>query len=330
MRAMLATLVLLAPLLAGCAANDSEPADVMATFYPLAFLAEKISNGTLRVDTLVPAGMEPHDWEPSAADLARAGGAKVFLAQGGGFEPWLPGLRDALGNRAPPLVYTTSGLPLREGAHDDEHGEEEAHAEDEDHAEESNATHNETEPGHEDEAAHENDTPELDPHTWLDPVLFGMQAERVESALVNAFPDQADALRAQGARLREDLDALHAEYEAGLGADCETRTVIANHDAYGYLAARYDLTVVAISGLSPEAEPSPQDMARAVDAAREHNVTIIFFEETVSDNVARAVANEVGAQTRVLSPVEVRPDDGDYFSRMRANLDGLREAMRCA
>ena len=313
MRRALVALLLLSPILAGCATNEADSVDIMATFYPLAFLAEEMTNGTLRVGTMVPAGIEPHEWEPSAADLARAGESKIFLAQGAGFEPWLPGLRDALGTRAPPLVYTTTGLPLREGEAHDEHAEE-GHEEDEGEA-------NESEP-------HPNETQTSDPHTWLDPVLFSAQAERVETALANAFPENAAAVRAGSERLRADLNALHEEYAGGLAA-CDTRTIIANHNAYSYLAARYDFTIVAISGLSPEAEPSPQDVARAVDAAREHNVTIIFFEETVSDRVARIVANEVGAQTRVLSPLETRPEGGNYLSQMRANLDGLREAMRC-
>lgn len=295
MRSALVLALLAVPLLAGCAETPSPP-DVMATFYPLGFLAERMVNGTLRVELMVPAGIEPHDWEPTPTDVTRAAGAKMFLAQGAGFEPWLDGILASLGEQRPPLAYMTSNLALREGA-------------DEDGA---------TRP---------------DPHTWLDPALFAEQATLAEDALAAAFPASASEIATSAAALRAELAALDADFASGLSS-CETRTIIANHDAYGYLAARHGFDVVAISGLSPEAEPSPEDLARAIDAAREHNATIIFFEELVTPAVAEVVAREVGAQTRVLSPVEgltseQRAAGEDYLTLMRANLASLREAMRC-
>ena len=310
MRVVALTLLLLVPLLAGCATTEREPADVLASFYPLGFLAERIANGTLAVEVLVPPGVEPHEWEATAQDVARASDAKIMLAQGAGFEPWLLGMREALGSRAPPVAYMTAGMTLRDASDDHEDGEHE----------------NETDDGGELTA--------LDPHTWLDPALFQRQSQLAESAMAAAFPEKEAALRAEGARLREELAALDAAFVEGL-ATCDVRTIIANHDAYAYMGERYDFDVVAISGLSPEAEPSPQDLARAIDAAREHNATIIFFEELVSPQVAEAVAREVGATTRVLSPLEgltaaQRAAGEDYFSVMRQNLANLREAMRCA
>lgn len=304
--APLLALALLAPALAGCI--ESEPApDVMATFYPLAFLAERIGGPNLTVGTLVPPGVEPHDWEPSSADLDHLGRTKLLIAQGAGFEPWLEGIRGSLGERAPPTTFASSGLPLVEGG--EEHEEEE-------------------------EEGHEGEPPTgLDPHTWLDPVLFAQQAQNVAAAMAAAFPAEADGIRARAAALEADLAQLDREYAASLEG-CETSVVIANHDAFGYPARRYGFEVVAISGLSPEAEPSPQDLARAIEAARAHNVTVIFFEELVSPRVAQIVADEVGATTKVLSPVEGLSDEAraageDYFTLMRQNLRNLEEAMRC-
>ncbi|HWH07926.1 MAG TPA: zinc ABC transporter substrate-binding protein, partial [Candidatus Thermoplasmatota archaeon] len=227
-------------------------------------------------------------------DAVRAAGAKVLLSQGAGFEPWLAGLL-ANADGGARVVDTTAGLPLRQGEGEDAGG--------------------------------------ADPHTWLDPVLFAQQSRRVEEAMAAAFPEHAEAFRTRGEALRDDLARLDADFEAGL-AGCELGLVIANHDAYGYLAARYRFEVVAISGLSPEAEPSPEALAHAVDVARRHNVTVIFFEELASPRVAQVVAQEVGASTRVLSPVEGLDDEAraqgkDYVTLMRENLAGLREAMRC-
>lgn len=304
--APLLVLALVVPALAGC--TQSEPApDVMATFYPLAFLAERIGGPNLTVGTLVPPGVEPHDWEPSSADFDRLGRSNLLLAQGAGFEPWLDGIQASLGDRAPPTTFTTEGLPLVEGG--------EAHE------------------GEVEVAGHEGEEGAVDPHTWLDPVLFAQQARAVADAMAVAFPAEADGIRARAASLEADLEQLHREYEASL-ATCETRVIIANHDAFGYPARRYGFEVVAISGLSPEAEPSPQDLSSAIEAAREHNVTIIFFEDLVSPRVAQIVADEVGATTRVLSPVEGLTDASraageDYATLMRQNLRNLEEAMRC-
>ena len=290
MRAPLLAAALAACALAGCSTPAEPSADVLATFYPLEFVASRIAGGNVTVAALVPAGVEPHDWEPSPGDAVRVSGAKVIVAQGAGFEPWLSGLLENARGGAE-VVETTQGLPLR--------------------------------------AADEG----VDPHTWLDPTLLAEQSRRVEDALAARFPEHAEAFRERGAALREDLGRLHAEFEAGL-ASCALDVIIANHDAYGYLAARYNFTVVSISGLSPEAEPSPEALAHAIDVAREHNVTVVFFEELASPRVAQVVAEEVGASTRVLSPVEGLDEDAraageDYVSLMRENLAGLREAMRC-
>ena len=303
--ALLVLTLLVPALLAGCTGGEAERADVVATFYPLAFLAQRIGGSDVTVATAVPAGVEPHDWEPSPRDVTRIAGARVVLSQGAGFEPWLGSILSNLGARAPTLVETTRGLELREG---------EAHEEE----------------GHEGEAATEETEAEAqDPHTWLDPALFSRQSEAVEAALAAAWPEHADAFRERAAALRADLAALHQEFERGL-ATCEARVVVANHDAYGYLEARYAFEVESVSGLSPEAEPSAQDLQRVVEVARAHNLTIVFFEELASPGVVEVIAREVGAQTRVLSPVEGAPEEGDYLSRQRENLANLREAMRCS
>ena len=291
------SLLLVPALLAGCAGTPAERVDVVASFYPLAFLAERIGAPNVTVGTAVPAGVEPHDWEPSPDDVGRVAAARVVLTQGAGFEPWLAGILANLGGSGPRVVETTHGLELRQG---------EAH---EGEAEEAEGA--------------------SDPHTWLDPVLFARQAQAVEDGLAAAFPEHAAAFRERGAALRADLDALDAEMRRGLET-CQVRVVVANHDAYGYLSARYGFRVEAVSGITPEAEPSAQDLARVVEVARAHNLTIVFFEELASPRVAEVIAREVGAQTRVLSPLESPPERGDYLARQRENLAGLREAMRCA
>ncbi len=163
-----------------------------------------------------------------------------------------------------------------------------------------------------------------DPHVWLDPRRYGHVAERIGVALKRP--------RAAGDFLVR-IDALDQEYRQGL-AHCARREIVTSHAAFGYLARRYGLKQLAITGLSPEAEPAPRDLQRVVDVVRRTHATTIFFEPLVSPRIAKTVARETHARTAVLDPIEgLTPAEekrgDDYFSLMRANLRALREALGC-
>jgi zinc transport system substrate-binding protein len=163
-----------------------------------------------------------------------------------------------------------------------------------------------------------------DPHVWLDPVRFAEMAERIGAELGGKSP-----ARQLASRLR-DLDA---EYRAGL-ADCERDELVTAHDAFGYLGERYGLEVIPITGISPEAEPSPQDLEEIADLVRERGVTTVFVEPLLSPEIGETVAREAGAETEILNPLEglseEELDRGEtYFTVMRANLEALREGLGC-
>ena len=138
-----------------------------------------------------------------------------------------------------------------------------------------------------------------------------------------------DAARKLASRLR----ALDRDYREGL-VDCERRELVTTHDAFGYLADRYGLEAVPITGLSPEGEPNPQDMESAIDLVEAHGVTTVFTEPLLSPEVGQTVARESGATTAELDPLEGLTDDEvsrgeDYFSVMESNLDALRAGLGC-
>ena len=161
-----------------------------------------------------------------------------------------------------------------------------------------------------------------DPHVWLDPILFARVAARIGTALDR----QATALVA-------DLHKLDTEYRQGL-RDCKRHEIVTSHAAFGYLAARYGLEQVSITGLSPEAEPTPQQLAHVIQIVRRTHATTVFFETLVSPRLADTVAREVGSRTAVLDPIEgLTPAEqkrGDnYLTLMRRNLAALRKALAC-
>jgi zinc transport system substrate-binding protein len=161
-----------------------------------------------------------------------------------------------------------------------------------------------------------------DPHVWLDPVLF----ERVVRRIGTALHRPTGALVA---RLRQ----LDREYRAGLRR-CTRREIVTSHAAFGYLAQRYGLKQVPITGLTPESEPSPQQLAHVVKLVRRTHATTVFFETLVSPRLADTVAREVGVRTAVLDPIEgltpsEQAHDDNYLTLMRSNLEALRKALGC-
>jgi len=266
---------------------------VVATFYPLYEFSRQVAGDRAEVVSLVPPGVEPHDWEPSPQDMALLQRARLLVYNGAGIEPWVGKL---LGDSAaqPASVNATEGLPLATGTGGGP----------------------------------------PDPHVWLDPVLAQAMVERIRVALVRTDPAGTDAYTERARAFRERLALLDRAYEAGL-ARCARRDIIVSHAAFGYLAARYRLSVVPVMGLAPESEPSPAQLASIVRFARQRKVKYIFFETLVSPRLAETLAREVGARTLVLNPVEgITPEQAragqGYAALMEENLKTLRVALECS
>jgi zinc transport system substrate-binding protein len=167
-----------------------------------------------------------------------------------------------------------------------------------------------------------------DPHIWLDPVRLGTVADAVATRLSSVDPSGAATYRANAAALRADLAGVDAEFRAGL-ASCRITAFVTSHEAFGYLAQRYGLEQIAISGLSPEAEPSPSRLAEIATIAKDKHLTTIFYEKLVSPKTSQTIADELGLRTQVLDPLEGVTGGDTYLSVMRRNLAALQEANSC-
>lgn len=298
-------------LLAGCAqaqgpfasnadGNQSQGGklSVYASFYPMYDFASKIGGDKVDVANMVPAGTEPHDWEPTAADIAGLEQADVFVYNGAGMEHWAEDVLASLQNKELVAMEASKGVSLREGHHEDEEGEGETH----------------------------------DPHVWLDPMNAKKEMANIKDAFVQADPDNRDYYEANYAKYAADLDALDKEFRDTLSG-LEKKDVIVSHEAFGYLCAAYGLNQVGIEGLSPDSEPDPARMAEITEFAKDHDVKVIFFEELVSSKVSETIADAIGAETAVLNPIEGLSDEqqaagDDYFTVMRQNLQALKTALQ--
>jgi zinc transport system substrate-binding protein len=170
-----------------------------------------------------------------------------------------------------------------------------------------------------------------DPHIWLDPTRLKEITGRLAERLAGLDPAHALDFRTRALKLDQRLQQLDTEYADGLRT-CQRREIVTSHAAFGYLAARYHLRQVAITGLSPEEEPAPGRLAEVARQAKQYHATTIFFETLVSPKISEAVAKEAGAKTAVLDPVEgLQPGSrDDYLSVMRSNLPTLRTALGCS
>ncbi|MGH2756412.1 MAG: metal ABC transporter substrate-binding protein [Actinomycetota bacterium] len=282
-------LLLLAPACGGgSAAEGDERIEVVASFYPLAFVAGEVGGNLVDVDNLTPPGAEPHDLELTPGQVRALAEADLVVYLGDGFQH---AVEDSIADLKGEVV---DGLA-----------------------------------GQDDllEPSEQEETP-FDPHIWLDPQRTAAIARLVGDRLAEIDPGNATTYRSNVERLGSRLDDLDTEYRDGLGG-CERNSFVTSHEAFGYLASAYGLEQIGISGIDPEAEPSPQRLAEVADFVAENGVTTIFFEVLVSPDIAETLAEEAGIRTARLDPIEGPPEEGDYFTAMKANLEALREGLGC-
>ena len=284
------------------AAGNTDKFDVVASFYPMAFLAEQIGGDHVHVTSLTQPGQEPHDLEISAQQTAQLQESDAVLY----LKNLQPSVDDAVAQSEIKTKIDATALTSLE-----EHGNEVGG-----HAAEHDDEHGEEAGG-------------KDPHIWLDPVKYSEVAKGVGAAFEKADPDHAAAYKANTAALVKKLDALNTKFEDGL-KNTDSKVFITTHAAFGYLAERYGLTEEAINGLDPESEPSANRVKDLEKMAKADGVTTVFYETLVSDRTAKTIASDAGLKTDVLDPIEgitAKSRGKDYFSVQEANLKALQSAL---
>ena len=308
---------------------------VSTSFYPIQYLAEAIGGPLVKVSTVTPSNVEPHDFELSGKETAELSKADL-IAYVPGFQPSLDKAVKEVGS-GPTVVDLSkpANLVHHEGVEEEHEHSEEASAGATDAAS-AGATAQSSEAGHDDhghaEHSHaegsEDHDGDLDPHFWLDPDRMVKVAETLEASFAKIDPANANDYKAGLDKLKTALTGVDNQYKQGL-TSCQHKTFITSHAAFGYMAERYGLTQASISGIDPETEPSPAEMANIKSVVQSTGVKTIFTEELVSDAPAKAIAAETGAETSVLSPLESKPERGDYTDAMTSNLERLKGALVC-
>ncbi len=298
-RAILASLLALAALGAGALEAKVR---IMSTVFPLREFAAAVAGGRGQADLLLPPGAGVHTWQPRPGDIRRLAECDLLLFMGANLEPWLPEVLKAVPGGRVRALEATAGLTLLEASDDDEQGE---------------GGH-----GH------------LDPHAWLDFQIDTRIVRKIADELSLIDPAGRSEFMENADKLAARLGELDGKFRNGL-AGCRGRDIVlAGHGAFGYLARRYGLVQTALYGLSPDAQPRPGDLMRAVDFCRQRGIRTIFFENSVSPALSRTLAREIGGRILVLHAghnlTREQQDRGvDFFELMEENLKNLRDGLGC-
>jgi len=268
---------------------------VAASYYPLYEFARQVGGSDVAVTNVTPAGVEPHEYEPSPQALARVDDADVFIYNGGTLEPWASKFVQQYTHTA---IRASDGMALLPVTGEDA------------------GNHTAT-----------------DPHFWLDPVLAQQAVATIRDAFSRADPNHAAGYARRAAAYSAQLAELDKDFRSAL-TDCRLRTIVTSHAAFAYLAQRYDLHVITIAGVSPEQEPDAATMAAISRTVKQDDIHYIFFEKLVSPRLADTIARETGARTLVFDPVEgldeaAQRQGKNYITIQRDNIGVLHEALAC-
>lgn len=284
-------------------ASAQEKKQVMTTFYPVYYLAERIGGDVIEVSMLLEGNQNAHDYEASAKDAARTQSSDLFIYQDDEMEYFVSSLFNLIDLDKVQVLETTVGIELLEGdAHDHDHDDEDGHDHDHDHD-------------------HSHD---YDPHTWLDPMIYAQQAANVRDALIELDSANEAVYQANAEALIAELEVLNQEFEEQL-AQLDDRRIVVQHAAFGYLTHAYDLEQVAIAGISSTQEPSAQALASMQDFIKSEQISVVYVEPSLDQAIANTVTSISDVELRPLRTLETVSADEmaegiDYFSIMRDNL----------
>ena len=293
----------------GTDSGDGDTVQVTTSFYPLEYAIEEVGGEHVEVTNLTKTGAEPHDLELTPRQVLEVSEADhlVYLKQ---FQPSVDDAAEEAGDAA---FDVSSAARLDIAAEEHEH---EGH------------DHEEGEGG--DHAGHDHGS--QDPHFWLDPTRYADVADAIAERLAEDDPDHAADYRANAKDFRSTLTGLDKELKTGL-SDCRQTDLVTGHAAFAYFADRYGFHQESVSGLSPGAQPSPSAMADLIDHIKEEEITTVYAETLVPQDLAETLARDAGAEVAVLDPIEGITEESegeDYLEVMRSNLAAVQKGQDCS
>jgi zinc transport system substrate-binding protein len=275
---------------------EAEPKiKIVASIFPLQEFARAVAGEYGDISLLLPPGAGVHTWQPRASDIIRLSTADLFIYIGAGLEPWIDDVLKSLSSSRLRVLVVMDSLPLT-GPENKEHEE--------------------------------------DPHIWLDLGIDRAIVSLLARTLGQLAPAKAAAFAGNANRYAERLEKIEEQFSSVLSR-CRQRTILlGGHAAFGYLAARYGLVQRSLSGLSPDAEPTPGRLTEAIEWAKKNGIRAVFREANANDKMARLLAEEIGAELLVLHPganlsKKEWTSGLTFLDIMAHNLDNLKRGLGC-
>ena len=289
---------MMAALFAGCG-NDApkeqagKKIQVVTSFNAMAEFAKAIGGDKVEVSTIIPDGVEPHDFELKTENMKQLATAQVFVYNGFGMEPWAQQAIDAAKNSKLITVVATEGVEAIKNTDPEEikeHGAE-------------------------------------DPHAWLSLKNAKIEVKNIKDAFVKADPANKDYYEKNYTEYVAKLDAMIKKYEEQF-AKAPHKTFVTGHAAFAYLCRDFGLEQNSVEDVFAEGEPNAAQLAKLIEYVKENNIKTIFAEEMASPEVSKTLAKEVGAKVETIYTIESKEDDKTYLQRMDENLAKILESLK--
>ncbi len=278
---------------------------VLTSIFPLQEFAAAVAGDRADVSLLLPPGAGVHTWQPRPSDIVRLASSDLFISVGSGLEPWLDDLLRAVPPGRVRSLEISAGLALLPAPG-----------------------------GAEGEAGAGHRRRPRDPHVWLDFEIDRTIIDRIVQALSALDLSSAGYFRANAERYEDRLGRMDARFREGL-KDCAGRQIIiAGHAAFGYLARRYGLVQTALYGISPDSQPTPGQVMKIIDECRRAGIRTVFYENSISPDLAATLAAEIQGRVLVLSAGHNLTRDEirrgvTFLGLMEENLKSLRDGLGC-
>lgn len=289
---------------------------VYTTFFPIYDLTKTIAGDKMNIEMIITGNQEPHDFELQASEMGKISEADLIIYNGAGMESFIGDLKETAKDDNK-FLDLSEGLTLLKSEDDEE--EEHDHSGSEDHDEES-----------EEHEHHHHHHGGINPHTWLSIKNAKMELNAIYEKLSAIDPDNAEYYKKNLDEATAKFDALDKKFQEKISSvPADQRYLIVSHAAFNYLANDYGLKQVAVTGISPEDEPSAQQLATIADFVKQHKVSTIFFEGTATPKVAETLAKNTGVKTASIYTMESVTDeekDLGYLGLMERNLDMIMKS----
>lgn len=278
----------------GVNGGEAEKLKIFTSFYPMYFIAGEIAKDKADIINMIPAGVEPHDWEPTLKNMAELQNSDMFIYNGAGMERWAEKVIKNLDTKKTKIVEASQGIELIRG-----------------------------------ESNHQED---YDPHVWVSPMNLKKEAQNVLKALIEKDELNKEYYEANYENLAARLDKLHKDiYDAS--KNFNIKIIVTSHEAFGYFAKEYGITQIPIRGISPEQEPSPAKLAEIVNLCRENHIKYIFVEKFVNPKFSKTIADEINGEVLTLNAAHGLTEEEiksgqDYLTIMYENLKSLEKALQ--